>query len=460
MTKNKNMELLDNAPVKKALIKLGIPTMISMVVSSLYNLVDAYFVGTLGTSQQAAVSAVFPVSLIFLGIGLFFGCGAGSYIARLLGKGDKRSADRCASTSVALSIITASIFVVIMLAFIKPILHLLGCTHTMMPYAKKYYVIFVLGLIINVFNATISNITSSEGAPFYSMRNMLIGCVLNVILDPILISVCGLGVTGAALATLIARIASLIAYIQFIVCKKGSLKYSIKNIHVEKIMIKSVCVIGIPTMLYQFLNCSALGIMDNIASGYGDSAVAACGIVSKIETMGFMIIFGFMKGYQTVTGYNYGAKKYNKIKEATHKSLLWASVFCIIFSSAMIFLRTPIIHLFSKNDADVLSIGSKALIFNGITFLTIGFQIVFSTKFMGLGKGLEGGLVSLGRQGFFFIPAIYIMSAFFGLNGVIFAQPVADILSFILVSFLAYKNIKQEKALIIKADTYKEVIPA
>ena len=448
MDKNKNLQLLSEAPVSKALLKLGIPTMVGMMVSALYNLVDAYFVGTLGTSQQAAVAAVFPVSLVMLGIGLLFGCGAGSYLSRLLGDGQQQKADECASTAVGLSVVTAVILVGIMLISINPLLRLLGCTDTMLPYAHEYAIPFILGLVINVFNATMSNLATSEGAPVYAMRSMLLGGVANIILDPLLIITFQMGVFGAALATLIARLLSFATYVLFLLQKKSSIHFSIHNIRPGKILLMEIAKIGIPTCIYQILCSAALSIMNNLAKPYGDAAIAAVGIVSRIITLGTMAVMGFMKGYQTFVGFNFGAKAYGRVRSATTAALLWSTGFCAVYCAGVILFRVPLIYAFNAHDPDVLSIGTKALIYSGIAFLTVGFQIVYSTKFMGLGKGLEGGFISLGRQGFFFVPAIYVLTAVWGLNGLIIAQPAADILSMALVFFFAEKNLKEENCMI------------
>lgn len=451
METNNNLRLLSEAPIPKALLKLGIPTMIGMMVSSLYNLVDAYFVGTLGTSQQAAVAAVYPVSLVMLGIGLLFGTGAGSYLSRLLGNGKWKQADECASTALAAAVVTAVVLVVLMLMGINPLLRMLGCTPTMLPYAREYAVPFIIGLVINVFNSAMSNLATAEGATFYSMRSMLFGGVANIILDPIFITVLHMGVFGAALATLIARLISLSTYLFYILRKKSSLHFSMANIRLDKKLFLEIAKIGVPAMIYQILCSTALSVTNNLAAGYGDSAIAALGIVSRISSLGIMTIMGFLKGYQTFAGFNYGAQNYRRMQSATRTVLIWTTAFAAISCLGMILFRVPLIRAFNKNDAEVLAIGAKALVVNAVTFLTVGFQVVYSTKFMGLGKAKEGGLISLGRQGFFFLPIVYLFTCLLGLNGLIMAQPAADLLSMALVCVLAGKNSREEKALITAA---------
>lgn len=447
MKSSKNIALLANAPIPKALLKLGIPTMIGLMVSALYNVVDTFFVGTLGTSQQAAVSAVFPLSMIMLGIGLLFGCGGGSYLARTLGKGDKKRADECASTALTLASICGVVIAVLMLIFINPLLRMLGCTDTMMPYAREYAIPFIIGLVINVFNSCINNLTTSEGQPIYSMRAMLLGGVLNMVLDPLFIIVLHMGVFGAAFATLISRLVSLATFILFLLQKKSVIHYSLKNVHIEKKLIGEIMKIGIPNCFYQVLLSTMLLLTNNVAAPFGDSVVAAVGIVSRIITLGIMIVMGFLKGYQTLVGFNYGSGNYDRVHAATKTALIWSTAFSFIYSILLIIFRVPIIRAFNPSDATVLDIGGKALLLCAITFLTVGFQLVYSCKFMALGKGIDSALVGLGRQGFFFIPTIYILTAFFGINGIIFTQPVADILSAVMVLILALKNRKGEKRL-------------
>lgn len=450
MKQSKNLAALSEGSIPKTLLKLGIPTMVGMMVSSLYNLVDAYFVGGLGTTQQAAVSVVYPISLVMLGIGLLFGSGSGSYLSRLLGSGRHREADECASTILFTSVVTAILLVGFMMLFLNPLLMLLGCTKTMLPYARQYAVPFILGLVVNVFNVTMSNIATSEGASLYSMRSMLVGGIINVILDPLFIIGLKMGVLGAALATLAARIISCATYICYILGEKGDLHFSARYIRIRKDIYLETAKIGIPSMIYQFLCSAALSLTNVVAAAYGDAAIAALGIVNRITSLCLMTVMGFLKGYQPFVGFNHGAGKHARVKEATRIELIWTTGFALLACVAMVAMRVPVIRAFNQYDAEVLRIGVKALAVNGITFATMGIQLVYSTKFMGLGRAKEGGLISLGRQGLFFIPVIFVFSALWGLDGVIYAQPAADILSLILVGLLGYKNYQEEKRMIFR----------
>lgn len=201
--RNNKMELLGNAPIPKALMALGIPIMIGMLINALYNLVDAYFVGGLGESQMGAISIVFPLGQVVVGLGLMFGNGAASYLSRLLGRGDKDTANKVASTALYSSVLVGAIIIILATIFLKPILTLLGATDTIMPYALTYARIYVVSCIFNVFNVTMNNIVTSEGAAKTTMCALLLGAILNIGLDPIFIYVLEMGVAGAAIATAI-----------------------------------------------------------------------------------------------------------------------------------------------------------------------------------------------------------------------------------------------------------------
>ena len=436
----KKLYLLGEESVSIALLKLGIPTMIGMMTSALYNLVDSYFVGKLGTSQMGAISVVYPLSVIILGIGLLFGSGASSYLARLLGNKQYKEADQCASTAIAASMITAVVLIAGMLLFINPLLRLLGATDSILPYAREYAIPFIIGLIFNVFNITYNNIITSEGASMYSMLAMLIGGCVNMILDPILILVFSMGVQGAAIATLISRLISTSIYVYYLTSKKSNYHFSIYNICFEKRIIAEILRIGIPMLVYQGLCFVALTLTNNLSASYGDGAVAAFGIVNRIISLGTMMLMGFLKGYQPFVGYNYGAGKQERVKEATKTVMIWTTSACIIAAVIMILGRHVLIYIFSKNDVEVMTVGTKALIVNAITFMGMGYQTVNSFRFMGLGRAKEGGMISLGRQGVFFIPIILILSHTMGINGIILAQPLADICSLVLVFFLTKTN--------------------
>ena len=431
--------LMKNEKIPIALLKLGLPTMIGMIVSALYSVVDAYFVGGLGTSQMGAVSIVFPIVQIIIGLGMTFGNGAASYTSRLLGEGNQKRASQTASTALFTSLAVGIISIVLSLGFLDKLLVLLGATPTILPYAHEYAAIYIAGSIFNIFNVTMNNLVVSEGAAKLAMISMLTGGGLNVILDPVFIYLLGFGIKGAAIATILSQATVSTIYMRYILGKKGYLRFTAKNFRFDKIIFIEIFKIGIPILLFQLLSSISMGLTNMLASDYGDSAVAAMGIVIRIMTLGTYVVFGFMKGFQPLAGYNYGAKRYDRLNEATKTSLKWATCFCIIVALVAIIFPVPIISLFSKNDTLLISMGSKALRANGVIFPFFGLQMVYMSLFLALGKGREGGILSVSRQGIFFIPTILLLPKFFGINGLIATQPVSDTLTVILTAIFAMK---------------------
>lgn len=445
---NDRIYILKEEKVPKALLTLGIPTMIGMMVSALYNLIDAFFVGQLGTSQMGAVSVAFPIGVVLLGIGLLFGSGASSYLSRLLGQKANKEASECASTALITSVVTGIAVIAIMLVFLEPILKILGATDTILPYAKEYAFIFIIGLIFNVFNITVNNIITAEGASMISMVTMLSGGVANIILDPILIFGMHMGVRGAAIATLIARIISFCIYLIYLLSGKSVFQFKLSNWSPSKTVYLEIIKVGIPMLVFQLLSSLTLGITNRLAATYDDAAVAAIGVVNRIMSFGCMIIFGFLKGYQPFVGYNFGANNHDRVEEATKTALKWGMTFGIIMAFILIVFRLPIMHSFSKQDETVVIIGSKALIANGIVFIGMAYQVLHGTRFLALGKAKQGGLISIGRQGAFFIPIVFGLNALFHLNGLILAQPISDLCSIFMVVILV-RGEKQKNAICI-----------
>lgn len=431
---DEKLKMMREEKISKVLLKMALPTMIGMVVSALYSVVDAFFVGGLGTSQMGAVSIAFPIGQIIVGLGMTFGCGAGSYISRLLGAGKNDEADCTASTALFSSLFAGVVMIAISLCFLDQFLTALGATKTILPYAREYGVIYITASILIIFNCTMNNIMTSEGMANITMISFLTSGVLNIILNPIFIYLLGLGIRGSAVSTVIAQATVSALYLWIILSKKGCLRFSIKSFRLDGNIYKQIFKVGIPILVYQLLTSLAIALTNTAASTYGDSAVAAFGVVTRITALVFYVVFGFTDGYQPVAGYNYGAKNYDRLKEATELSFKWMSIFCI--AAALLFIIFPgqIISLFSKNDAMLINIGSNVLRANGIAFTMFGFEMVSMSLFLALGKGKEGGILSISRQGLFFIPAILIMPRIFGIDGLIWAQPVADVFTVALTA--------------------------
>lgn len=447
-TQNNRMELLGSAPIPKALLSMGLPTMAGMLINALYNLADTYFVGGLGTNQMAAVTVAYPLGQIVVGLGLLFGNGAAAYLSRLLGQGDRKTANKAASTALYSSIGIGAAAVLISILFLKPILQQFGALPNIMPYALSYSSIYVTFSIFNVFNVTMNNIVSSEGAAKTAMCVLMSGAILNVLLDPLLIYTFGLGVAGAAIATGISQMVSSVIYIFYILRKKSVFSFHIKECQFSKDILSEILKIGIPTLLFQLLTSISIAMINDAAKEYGESALAAMGPVTKILSMGTLIVYGFLKGFQPIAGFSYGAKNYSRLTEAIKTAILYSTIFCVIFGLVSVIFSGQIMSSFTSGDENMIQIGQQALRINGLSFMLFGVYTIYSFLFLVMGKAKEGCILGACRQGLCFFPVILLFPRIWGLNGVILAQPAADILSFVITVFMAirfHQEIHMEK---------------
>ena len=377
-------------------------------------LVDAYFVGGLGESQMGAISVVDPLGQVVVGLGLLFSTGAASYISRLLGQRDKEQANTVASTALYSSLAVGAVIILLSVIFLNPILRLLGATESILPYASTYAGIYIISCIFNVFNVTMNNIVTSEGAAKTTMCALLFGAVLNIGLDPLFIDTLNLGVAGAAIATAISQLVSTVVYLVYIFQKKSTFRFTIKDCAFSKDVLSEIFKIGISTLLFQLLTSLSISMINNASGNYGDAVIAGMGVVTRLVSMGSLTVFGFIKGFQPIAGLAFS-----------------------LFSTA-------IVSQFTAGNTEMIRTGANSLRINGITFMLFGYYTVYSSLFLALGKGKEGFLLGACRQGICFIPVILILPAVWGLNGILYAQPIADVLSALITVFMAiplHKNL-------------------
>lgn len=447
---NKKMKLLDSAPVPKALLALGLPTMIGMLINALYNLADSYFVGGLGTAQLGALTVAYPLGQIIVGLGLLYGNGAASCLSRQLGQGDIENAEKTASTALYSSICTGAAVIACCLIFLKPLLEMLGASKTVMPYAVTYTSIYIVFSLFNVFNVTMNNIVSSGGAAKTTMCVLMAGAALNVVLDPLFIYVLDLGIAGAAIATGISQFVSTLIYLIYIVRKKSVFTFNVKNFCPSKTIMSEILKIGIPTLVFQLLTSLSMSLVNDGAKAYGDSALAAMGPVTKMMSVGSLMVFGFLKGLQPIAGYSYGAKKYERLHKTIKLSIIWSTIFCAVFGLTVAVFSSSIISGFTQNDTEMIRVGQTALRANGLSFVLFGFYTVYSSLFLALGKAREGCFLGACRQGICFVPLILLLPALCGLKGILYAQPAADVISAVITVFMALHLHRKMNAEIMK----------
>lgn len=435
---NDKIRIMSEGNISTVLLKFGIPAIVGFLITAVYNVTDAIFVSGLGTSAIGALAVAFPISMITIGIGLILGSGAASYVSRVLGEGSIKQANIASSIAFWGSLFLGIVAIIPSLIFLEEILRFFGATETILPFAKDYMYIFIPGSIFGIINIALNHLARAEGANKTSMNTLLIGAILNIVLAPIFIYTFHMGISGAAIATVISQMLSTILLIRFFYSDKSSIKISIRYFILSKQVVFEIIKTGTPNLAVQILSGVSMGLINTAAFPYGDSAVAAMGIANRIFAIGSYIILGFSKGFQPIAGYNYGAKKYDRLKESIHISLKWTFYFCFILAIVQILFASPIVSIFT-NDSRVIEIGVQTLKAYSIVFPIFGFQTIYMGLFLALGKGREGLILSIGRQGIFLIPVVLILPQIIGLNGVIFAQPIADLLTVLLTMLLSIK---------------------
>ena len=436
MQESNATELFEKAPVSQAVLKSALPAMAAMLMVLIYNLADTLFVGqTHDAYQVAAVSLAMPVFLMFMAVGTVFGMGGTSVISRALGQGRTDYAKKVCSFCMWGCVVVGVIMAALFLIFMEPILTMVGASEGTWAYAKSYLTIVSFGGPFVLISNAFSNIVRAEGKSAEAMMGQLLGNLLNVILDPIMILLLGWNITGAAIATLIGNIVGACYYILYFVRGKSSLSVSIKELSQPEKVCGPVCAIGIPAALGSVLMSVAQIIINSQLAKYGDMAVAGMGVAMKVVTITGMVCMGLGQGVQPLLGYCVGAKLWERFKKAFRFSMLFAlslgavlTVICYLFTNQIVsaFLSDPAAYSYAVEFSRILLTTS---------FLFGVFYVLINTL-QAMGAATPALIINLSRQGIIFIPALFILQAVVGINGLIWAQPVADLLSIGLAAIL------------------------
>lgn len=433
-----------NTPVSKLVITLGIPTTISMLVTNIYNMADTFFVSELGNSASGAVGVVFGLMAIIQAFGFMFGHGAGSNIARKLGEGDVDSADKYTSSSFFMALIVGGVVSVGGILFIEPLMRLLGSTSTILPYAKGYGLYILIAAPVMMASFVLNNILRYEGKAYLSMWGLIAGAIINIVLDPILIFNCDMGVAGAGLSTAISQCVSFVILLSMFMRGKTECRIRVRYIkYVKSRYVISTMQTGLPSLIRQGLSSISTMLLNHFAGMYGsDAAIAAMSIVNRITFFVFAVGLGIGQGFQPVASFNYGARKYSRVKKAFFFTLGVGEILLGTFAIVVFIVSGDLVALF-RDDSEVVRIGTLAL---RIQLMALFFQplsICTNMLFQSVGANVQASFTALLRSGLYFIPAITILSIFFGLLGVQIAQPVADILSFVTAVPLVARFIRR-----------------
>ncbi len=430
-------------PINRLIPSLAVPTIISMLVTSIYNMADTYFVSQLNTSASGAVGVVFSLMAIIQAVGFTVGMGTGSIASRLLGQDKGEQADVFASSGVVAALVVGVAMAGLGLGFRADLMWLLGSTETIYPYALDYALYIILGAPVMILSFTLNNLLRWQGKANLSVFGLATGGILNMILDPIFIYGFQMGISGAGAATLLSQCVSLTILTSFFLMKKSQLRVSPVCVSRSPGTYLAILKQGMPSFFRQgVLSASTMALNYN-AKLYGDAAVAALSIVTKVFMVIQSIVIGFGQGFQPVLGYNYGAKRLDRVKEAVWFSVKTCTVILTVGAVIGFVLAPHIITLFRRDDAVVIAIGTRAFRYQCLT-LPLGAVLVFANMFFqSLGKSWRAVLLAICRQGLY-IPLVYLMTGRFGLSGLESTQAVADVLSFVLSASVILHYFKTE----------------
>lgn len=437
---------MTQTPIPKLVMNLAIPSIISMVITAIYNMADTYFVSQINTSASGAVGVSFSLMAIVQAIGFTMGMGSGNYMAQLLGQKDTENASKVAATGFFTTFGIGVVFSILGMICLNPLVRLLGATPTILPYAIDYTRYIFLGVPFMMSSYVLNNILRYQGSAFYSMFGIGFGGIINIILDPIFIFNLNMGTGGAALATSISQFISF-CLLLFASGKGGNLKITFSNFKPNLKLYKEILRIGMPSFYRQSL-ASITGIILNQTAGpFGDAAIAAMSIVARVFHLAFAALLGFGQGFQPVCGYNYGAKLYHRVVEAFWFCIKVTAIGLTIASIIGFIFAPQIISIFRKDDLKVIEIGVLAMRYQCIAFPLSSWIIINNMLVQTIGKTREASILSLARQGLFFLPLILILPSFLGLTAVQLSQPLADLATFILALPMGIRVINELKLL-------------
>jgi putative MATE family efflux protein len=427
-------ERMTTEPVEKLVCHMAVPTITIMMVSALYNMADTYFVGSLGTSATAAVGLSFSLMAVIQAVGFFFGHGSGNYISRALGAQHTQDAQKMAATGFFTAFGVGLVIAISGTVFLSPLARLLGATDTSLPYTRDYLTCILLAAPFMVSSLMLNNLLRFQGKALVGMIGMTCGAIVNIALDSLFILVLHLGVKGASLATMISQILSCI--VLFIICNTGKDRVPIlpRNYAATLGNYKEIARGGIPSLLRQTLLSFSTLLLNHAAGSYGDEVIAAISIVSRVFLMASAALIGFGQGFQPVCGFNYGAKRYDRVKSAFWFCARLATVVLVMVGIACFIKAPDIIGLFRKDDPEVIRIGARALRIQCFTFPLAGWIVINNMMLQTMGKALPASLLALARQGLFLLPLIFTLVPLLGVLGIQLCIPIAELCTFI-VSF-------------------------
>jgi putative MATE family efflux protein len=432
---------MEKAPVLTSLVRLAVPTVLGILVQLVYNITDTYFIGLLDDYRQiAAVSLTMPVMLVSGALSHIFSAGAPSYISRLLGRKEYDEVKKTASFAFYTTVLMGIVITAITLVFLNPVVRFIGANDDTFSFTRDYLSIILFFSVIGMGGGTLQGLLRSEGAAKLASIGMVIGAVSNMLLDPLFILVFGMGIKGAAAATVIGNALSFLFFILLLCRKNNQVSIAPKYYRPNRVMVKEVLAIGVPSSLSMVILSFSTVIYNTLAAGYGTYVVAGMGIMVKAQMMAVMIIMGISMGMQPFIGFNYGAQNFKRLFSGLRASIAAGTVICILFTVLFAVGARWFVRQFSS-DAQVIGIGARMmrLAIIGLPFMSL--QMTVMTYLQATGQALKAMIVNLSRQCLVLIPVILLLNYFFKLDGFLIAQPVSDLATTLLSLFLVLPGI-------------------
>lgn len=432
--------------VSRLLMKFSVPAIIGMVVNALYNIVDRIYIGNapdLGANGIAGITIGFPIMIILLSIGILFGTGGATLFSIKLGESKPEEAKEALGNAFSLLVISGVLFLILGQIFLSPLLRIFGASETVLPYATEYMRIIFWGAIFQVVSMGMNNFLRADGQPKLAMITMFMGAGVNIILDPLFIYGLKMGMTGAALATILSQCISMAWILAYFFGKRANHRMQLRYIKLKCKVILRVTSLGLPGFMMQLSNSLLNVILNrNLLAFGGDIAVSGMGIVNSVQTMLLMPIIGLNQGVQPIISFNFGAKKYDRIKTAEKLAMITATVIVVVGWLLTRLFPAQIISLFNR-EPDLVEFGRYALVAWFWFLPVIGFQILGANFFQAIGRSKSAMVLTLSRQVLLLIPAIIVFSRLWGINGLLYAAPFADALSALITGIWFWFGMKR-----------------
>lgn len=439
---------LGTEKIPRLLMEFSIPAIIGMMVNGIYNIVDRIFIGNapeLGSLGLAAVSITYPVTLVLLAFSLMVAVGGSTIFSISLGKNEGHKAQHFLGNAVGLAIILGTIFMIFGNLFIEPLLSFLGASPDVLPYAEDYLRIILFGAVFQSVAIALNNFSRADGSPRISMISMLIGAGFNIVFDYIFIVQLGWGMAGAAYATIGGQFLSMLWQLNYFLRGRSNVSLKLKNMLPQKVYVTAILSIGIPAFMLQIANSILNIILNTTLVGYGgDVAVSVAGIITSAVTLIVMFVSGLIQGMQPITSFNYGAKKGDRVKEVLKWGTIIGGVITTIGFLAIQLFPEAVVMLFNQEPA-VVELGVPAIRIWVLAFPLVGIQIVWANYFQAIGEVRLASFLNLMRQIIVLIPLIFIFSRLFGLYGIYFAVPTADLIAFSITSYFFRNQFKKDR---------------